>query len=266
MAGFDIRSALALGLLALSACSSPPPAVDPNDPSIGLHELAPASQGQPSILLFSKTAGFRHESIPAGITALQGLAQQHGFGLTQTEDARQFTDQTLGTFAAVVFLSTTGDLLIADEEAAFERYIAAGHGFIGVHAAADCEYNWAYYGGLVGAYFAGHSLVVPASVKLEPVTHVALTGVPSPWQRTDEWYGFRTNPRPATTVLLTVDETSYDAGQGTMGADHPVAWYHEYQGGRAFYTALGHTSESFSDPVFLGHLLGGIQWAAGLVQ
>jgi cytochrome c len=264
MAAFKAKRALALGLLALPACSEPP--TNEPDDRAGLHVLVAAAPGQPSILVFSKTAGFRHESIPAGVAALKALAQQHGFGLTQTEDGRQFTDQALSGFAAVVFMSTTGDVLIAGEEAAFERYIAAGHGFVGVHAAADCEYDWAYYGGLVGAYFAGHSLVVPASVKLEPVTHAALSGLPSPWQRTDEWYGFRTNPRTSATVLLTVDETSYDAGQGMMGADHPVAWYHDYQGGRAFYTALGHAPESFSDPVFLGHLLGGIQWAAGLAQ
>jgi len=265
MAGLRLKGAPALALLALGGCSQPPP-TDPNDLGVGLHELVPAGAGQPKLLLFTKTAGFRHESIPAGVTALQGLAQQHGFGLTQTEDGRQFTDQTLGAFAAVVFLSTTGDILLADQEAAFERYIAAGHGFVGVHAATDCEYNWSYYGGLIGAYFAGHSLLVAASVKLEGAPHAALTGVPSPWPRTDEWYGFSTNPRPAVTVLLTVDETTYDPGQGMMGADHPVAWYHPYQGGRAFYTALGHTTESFGDPVFLGHLLGGIQWAAGLAQ
>jgi type 1 glutamine amidotransferase len=266
MDGFESKSVLCCCVLGLAGCSSQPPGNDPNDISVGLHVLVAPGQGQPNVLVFSKTAGFRHDSIPAGIAALKGLAEQHGFGLTQTEDATQFADPTLATFAAVVFRSTTGDVLIAGEEAAFERYIAAGHGYVGIHAAADCEYNWAYYGGLVGAYFAGHSLVTQASVKLEPVTHAALTGLPSPWLRTDEWYGFRTNPRSAVTVLLTVDETTYAAGQGMMGADHPVAWYHPYQGGRAFYTALGHTSESFSDPVFLGHLLGGIQWAAGSVQ
>lgn len=161
-------------------------------------------------------------------------------------------------------MSTTGDVLNADEQAAFERYIAAGGGFVGVHAAADCEYDWPWYGGLVGAYFAGHSDVVPASVRLEPVSHPALAGLPSPWQRSDEWYGFRTNPRAQVQVLLNVDESSFDPGPGSMGADHPLAWYHEYEGGRAFYTALGHTPESFSDPLFLGHLWGGLAWAAGL--
>jgi cytochrome c len=250
---------------ALAGCSDPP-GEDPHDPRSNLTVLVPATAGQPNVLAFTRTAGFRHDSIPAGVSALQALAQQHGFGLSATEDGHQFNDETLAQFSAVVFLSTTGDILIAEQEAAFERYMAAGHGFVGVHAAADCEYQWAYYGGLVGAYFKGHSLVTPASIKVEPVAHAAITGFPSPWQHADEWYGFRTNPRADVTVLLTVDETSYAAGEGAMGDDHPVAWSHTYQGGRAFYTALGHTSETFSDPVFLGHLLGGIQWAAGIVQ
>jgi type 1 glutamine amidotransferase len=258
------RICISLALPCAIGCASQPPTADSDDARVGLHELVAATPGQPSILVFSKTAGFRHESIPAGVAALRELATEHGFGLSETQDARQFTDQTLATFAAVVFLSTTGDVLIAEQEAAFERYIAAGHGYVGIHAAADCEYAWPFYGNLVGAYFAGHSLVVSATVKLEPVTHAALTGLPSPWIRTDEWYGFATNPRPQVTVLLTADEATFDPGQGTMGADHPLAWYHEYQGGRAFYTALGHTSESFSEPLVVGHLLGAIQWAAGV--
>ncbi len=253
---------LVLALALATACSEPP--TPSAEDSGGMKVVVAPTTGQPTILIFSKTGGFRHESIPAGVAALRTLAQQHAFGLSLTEDGAQFTDATLAPFAAVVFLSTTGDILKAAEEAAFERYIAAGHGFVGIHAAADCEYDWACYGGLVGAYFVGHSTVVAASVKLEPVTHAALTGLPSPWVRTDEWYGFRNNPRSEVTVLLTVDETSFDPGQGMMGADHPLAWYHSYQGGRAFYTALGHTPESFSDPIFQGHLLGGIQWAAGI--
>lgn len=260
-----IRAILA-GFLPIfaAACSEPPPATE--DPNAGLTELSPTPAGAPRLLLFTKTAGFRHDSIPAGIQAITALAQQHGFGLVGTENAGQFTDAVLSQFAAVIFLSTTGDILIADQEAAFERYMAAGHGYVGVHAASDCEYFWPFYEKLVGAYFKGHSQPTSAQVKVEPVTHPALTGLSSPWIRTDEWYGFATNPRPNVTVLLTVDESTYAPEQGEMGADHPVAWYHTNVGGRAFYTALGHTRESFSEPQFLGHLLGGIQWAAGVAQ
>jgi cytochrome c len=254
-------AALCLG--PLSGCASAPPPTPAPQTNTGSTVLVAATAGQPQLLVFSRTAAFRHQSIPAGLTGLTQLAQQHGFGLTATEDPAQFNDAFLATFAAVIFLSTSGDVLDAPAQAAFERYVAASHGYVGVHAAADCEYDWPWYGGLVGAYFAGHSDVVPATLKLEAVTHPALDGLPSPWSRTDEWYGFRTNPRAQVTVLLSVDETSFDPGPGSMGADHPLAWFHEYQGGRAFYTALGHTAESFSDPLVLGHLLGGIQWAAG---
>jgi type 1 glutamine amidotransferase len=232
----------------------------------GSEVLVTPAAGQPNVLVFSRTRSFRHQSIPAGISALTSLAQQHGFGLTATEDDKEFTDEKLGAFAAVVFLSTTGDILLGEQEAAFERYMAAGGGFVGIHAAADCEYAWPYYESLVGAYLSAHSAITTASVNVEPVTHPSLTGLPASWSREDEWYGFRTNPRAEVTVLLTVDEASYDPGQGRMGADHPVAWYHQNLGGRAFYTALGHTSESFQEPAFLAHLLGGIQWAAGIVQ
>jgi type 1 glutamine amidotransferase len=228
--------------------------------------LMEPAQGRPSILVFTRTGGYRHDSIPAGVAALTQLAQQRGFGLAGTEDKQQFTDENLGRFAAVVFLSTTGEILDAPHEAAFERYIETGHGFIGIHAASDCEYEWPFYGGLVGAYFAGHSAEVEADVNSEGVSHAWLTGVPSPWRRTDEWYGFRRNPRSQVTVLLTVDEATYEPGQGAMGSDHPVAWYHEYQGGRAFYTALGHQREAYQDPMFMRHLLGGMEWAAGISQ
>jgi cytochrome c len=246
----------------LSGCSEPPVSEES-----GTEVIIEPGPGEPNILVLSRTGGFRHESIPAGIGALMNLALKHGFGLSRTESKGELTDENLARFAAVVFLSTTGEILDAPQEAAFERYIAAGHGYVGVHAAADCEYEWPYYEGLVGAYFSGHSAIVEAAVVPEPgVTHASLTDLPSPWVRTDEWYGFRGNPRPDVTVLLTVDESTYDPGLGLMGKDHPVAWYHTYQGGRAFYTALGHTKESFSEPDFLAHLLGGIQWAAGTVQ
>jgi len=113
--------------------------------------LVAAAAGQPQVLVFSRTAAFRHQSIPAGLGGLTQLAQQYAFGLTATEDHAQFNEAFLASFAAVVFLSTSGDVLDDAEQAAFERYIAAGHGYVGVHAAADCEYDWPWYGGLVGA-------------------------------------------------------------------------------------------------------------------
>ena len=214
------------------------------------------------LLVFSRTAEFRHESIPAGIGALQGLADERGWELVASEDPTRFADESLGGFDVVVFFSTTGDVLDGEQEAAFERFIRSGKGFVGVHAASDTEYDWPWYGELVGAYFLAHPPVQVASVSVEEALHPATAGLPSPWLRTDEWYGFQTNPRAEVQVLLSLDEASFDPGEGSMGGDHPIAWCHEYDGGRSFYTALGHTIESYSEPEFLQHLAGGIEWAA----
>lgn len=214
------------------------------------------------ILVFSKTAGFRHGSIEPGIAALRNLGAANRFEVDATEDAGQFTAANLGRYKAVVFLSTTGDVLNSDQQAAFMSYIRGGGGFVGIHAAADTEHGWAWYGGLVGAYFASHPAPAQARVRVEERSHASTRNLPDPWTRFDEWYDFQQNPRSrGVTVLLTLDETSYSGGQ--MGADHPIAWYHEYEGGRAWYTAGGHTDASFSEPAFLDHLLGGIRYAAG---
>jgi cytochrome c len=213
------------------------------------------------VLVFTRTAGFRHDSIPAGVAAIEALGAEHGFDVDHTEDPSVFTDAGLAVYNAVVFLSTTGHVLEADQQTAFERYIGNGGGFVGIHAASDTEYSWAWYGGLVGAYFADHPDIQAASLRVEDPDDPSTAMLPDPWLRTDEWYSFRTNPRAhGVHVLLTLDETSYTGG--TMGADHPFAWYHAYAGGRAWYTAGGHTSESFSDPLFLAHIWGGIQYAA----
>jgi type 1 glutamine amidotransferase len=222
-----------------------------------------AAADQARILVFSETAAFRHDSIPAGIGAVEGLAARNGFSVDATEDPRVFTDARLVAYRAVVFLSTTGNILDEDQRAAFQRYIEGGNGFVGVHSATDTGYDWPWYGGLVGTYFADHPDIQPAVLRVEDSTHPSTANLPSTWQRTDEWYDFRTNPRdvPGIHVLVTLDESSYSGGQ--MGNDHPWSWYHAYDGGRAWYTAGGHTVESYSEDLFLRHLLGGIQYAAG---
>jgi PKD repeat protein/glucose/arabinose dehydrogenase len=216
-----------------------------------------------SVLVFSRTAGFRHDSIPAGITAIQELGAQNGFSVTATEDPAAFTDDTLAQYAAVIWLSTTGDVLNSDQQAAFERYIRAGGGYAGVHAASDTEYNWPWYGDLVGAYFLGHPANQNATVKVEDPAHPSTSPLPAKWTRFDEWYNFQTNPRGDVHVLASLDERSYSPGAGAMGADHPTAWCHDYDGGRAWYTGGGHTIESYAEPLFRQHLLGGIRTAAG---
>lgn len=213
------------------------------------------------VLVFSKTAGFRHDSIPDGVAAVKQLGETGGFTVDATEDANAFTPKNLRRYDAVVFLSTTGDVLDPAQQRAFEGYIRQGGGYVGIHAAADTEYDWAFYGGLVGAYFQSHPAIQPATVVAEDRAHPSTSGLPPTWNRTDEWYNYRSNPRDRAHVLASLDESSYTGG--TMNGDHPIAWCQDYQGGRAFYTGLGHTKESYADPAFLGHVLGGIRYAIG---
>src|SRR6201987_5433903 len=157
-----------------------------------LHLAAAAENADPrfTVLVFSKTTGFRHDSIPQGIAAVRALGADHDFAVDSTEDAARFTDPELARYKVVVFLSATGDILDADQKAAFERYIRSGGGFVGVHSASDTEYRWAWYGRLVGAYFASHPEIQRATVRIEDPAHPSTKGLPPAWQRTDEWYNF----------------------------------------------------------------------------
>ncbi|GAA3208065.1 ThuA domain-containing protein [Actinocorallia longicatena] len=222
---------------------------------------ADAADAPYDVLVFSKTAGFRHDSIAAGTQAIRDLGASGNFTVTATEDAAAFTSTGLAPYEAVVFLNTTGDALNAGQQSAFEGYIRAGGGFVGVHAAADTEYDWPFYGDLVGAYFSSHPAVQQATVKVENRGTAATATLPRTWARTDEWYDYRTNPRSTARVLATLDETSYTGG--SMGADHPHIWCKTYQGGRSFYTGGGHSQASFAEAPFRAVLLGGIRYAAG---
>lgn len=211
------------------------------------------------VLVFSRTTGFRHLSIPSGIAAVTELGAAHGFAVDATEDPSVFTSAGLRPCGAVVFMSTTGDVLDSAQQAAFESYITRGGGFVGVHSATDTEYDWPWYGRLVGAYFKRHPAIQEAKVSVVDRTFIATKCLPPIWSRTDEWYDFREPPAKDVTILLTLDESSYK--NGGMGAFHPMSWYHRVDAGRAFYTALGHTNESFADPAYRNHLAGGIVWA-----
>ena len=214
------------------------------------------------VLVFSKTAGFRHSSIDEGIAAIQQLGTDNGFIVDATEDASLFTAENLAQYDAVIFLSTTGDVLNADQQAAFEQYIQSGGGFVGIHAASDTEYGWPWYGELVGAYFDSHPPGTPtATIEVADKIHPSTSFLPDYWVRTDEWYNYQSNPRGNVHVLMTLDESTYDGGN--MGYDHPIAWLHSYDGGRAWYTGGGHTEGSYSEPEFMQHILGGIFYASG---
>jgi type 1 glutamine amidotransferase len=212
----------------------------------------------PRLLVYSRTTGYRHDSIPAGVHALRLLGEQAGWTVDATEDPMAFAPGGLARYAAVAFLSTSGNVLTDAGRDALRGYMAAGGGWLGIHGAATTEYDWPYFGGLAGARFSGHPAEQTATVAVEDRGHPATSHLPAAWRWHDEWYDFRANPRPQVHVLLSVDEASYDGG--TMGADHPVAWCHEHGGGRCFYTALGHAERTFSQPSFLRHLGGALQW------
>jgi cytochrome c len=218
---------------------------------------------EPRVLVFSKTAGFRHSSIEPGIAAIRRLGREQGFAVDATEDAGAFSEKRLARYRAVVFLSTTGDVLDPAQQGAFERYIQAGGGYVGVHSATDTEYDWPWYGRLAGAYFQSHPNdpnVRKGTFRVLDRSHPSTEGLPARWEREDEFYNFKSID-PGIRVLVDIDEKSYRGG--TNGDRHPMSWYHEFDGGRAFYTNMGHTESSFSEPHFLRHLGGGLRYAMG---
>ncbi|MDB5012731.1 MAG: Crp/Fnr family transcriptional regulator [Daejeonella sp.] len=214
----------------------------------------------PKLLVFSKTAGYRHQSIEAGEAALVKLGNEQGYDVDTTENAAYFNDDSLKNYSAVVFLSTTMNILNSPQENSFKRYIEAGGGFVGIHAAADTEYDWPWYNQLLGAQFLNHPKQQEAVINVVDKNNISTSHLPEKWKRWDEWYSYK-NIGTDLKVLLSLDEKSYEGGKN--GDNHPIAWYHEFDGGRAFYTGLGHTDESYVDPLFLKHLLGGIKYAIG---
>lgn len=246
-----------------------------------------AADGSFRLLVFSRTAGFRHASIETGVEAVRQLGLMHGFEVDHTEDPADFNADNLARYAAVMWLSTTGNVLDEVQQQAFEDYITAGGGYVGVHSASDTEYDWPFYGELVGAYFHNHPIfplaagegpgVQGGELRVEAGDHPSTAQLPLPWAISDEFYSFRSNPRGTVRVLLNIDEATYNQdpntsniGQdsfiigetGTMN-DHPMSWCHDRLGGHAWYTALGHSISLYENVDFSQHLLGGILTAAG---
>lgn len=198
------------------------------------------------LLVFSKTTGYRHASIAVGKKAMMELGASQGYLVDTTEDASVFTPKNLKQYDVILFLSTTGNVLDSAQQTAFEAFIRSGKGFVGIHAATDTEYDWPWYVGLVGASFESHPKQQTARLYRMDKTHLSTAALPDTWERFDEWYNFK-NINPSTHTLLKIDEGSYTGGKN--GDNHAVAWYHTYDGGRSFYTALGHTDASFAEPL-----------------
>ena len=211
-------------------------------------------------LVFSKTAGFRHQSIPDGVVALKKLGQTHVFSVHTTEDANYFKDENLEKFDVIILMSTTGTIFNEEQKAAFQKFVRSGKGVVGIHSATDTEYDWPWYNQLIGAYFLAHPKQQTLRLEVVDSNHPATWHLPRNWLWTDELYEFR-NINPNIKVLLNADESTYQVAKGN-GANHPMAWYHEFDGGRVFYTALGHVESAYEDPDFLKHLYGGIWYAA----
>ncbi|MGA0556046.1 ThuA domain-containing protein [Larkinella sp. VNQ87] len=218
------------------------------------------AEAKDAILVFSKTKGFRHKSIEVGKASIYKLGQENGFNVDTTENAALFTPDNLKKYKAVVFLSTTGDILNNEQQAAFEQYIKKGGGFVGIHAAADTEYDWPWYNQLVGAYFLSHPKQQNAEIEIVDKKHLSTKMLPDRWKRYDEWYNYKSIVE-GIKVIGKLDEKTYEGGKN--GDNHPFIWYREFDGGRSFYTGGGHTDESYSDPQFLQHILGGIKYAMG---
>lgn len=271
---FVLRSAtLSLTMLLFGCGGAPPlpPGATPTPPAV--------EQGAFRLLIYSRTDGFRHASIGAGIAAVQNLGDANNFAVDATEDPEQFNPETLSQYEVVLFLNTTLNVLNDTQQEAFEGYIRNGGNFVGVHSAADTEHDWPFYGELVGAYFLTHPLVnQPGSLEIEDRLHPSVLHLPNPWDvPLEEFYSFSSNPRGQVRVLMNIDEASYlrqpntscdprnpDFPQGVDGnmGDHPMAWCHDKFAGRAWYTALGHEAYLYSQPDYQRHLLGGILTAA----
>ncbi len=213
------------------------------------------------VLVYYKTTGFHHDCIPSGIAAIQKLGMENNFGVDTTLDSSAFTSNNLKQYGAVIFMCTTGNVLNDQQQQIFEQYIKDGGGYVGIHSATDTEYDWPWYNQLVGAYFKSHPKQQEAVLHVTDSNFIATKHLPTTWKRWDEWYNFKETNWDKVHVLLTIDESSYTGGENN--GYHPMSWYHEFDGGRSFYTALGHTKVSYSEPLFLQHLAGGIQWAMG---
>ncbi len=259
-------------LLGLTACrggdrvpGTPPPAVE---------------EGEFRVLVYSRTAGFRHASIEVGIPTIQQLGADNGFSVDASEDPAVFNTDNLAQYATVIFLNTTLDVLdTAEQRDALQQYIETGGGFVGIHSAADTHHGWPFYGELVGAQFLAHPVTnQPGSLMVEDPEHPSTAFLGNSWNLPlEEFYSFKSNPRGAVRVLLRIDESSYlqepntscdpsgptfpQGYSGVMG-DHPMAWCHDKFEGRAWYTALGHEPYLYLDSSFRAHLLSGILIAA----
>ncbi len=211
---------------------------------------------RPRLLLFTRTTDYRHDSIPAGVAMVEAIGAAVGVDVDAHEDPTAFERANLDRYDLIVWLSTCGTVLTEPQRDAFESWLKAGGGFAGIHSATASEYDWPAFETIIGARFDSHPEPQRATIVVEDRNHPSTAHIDATWQWDDEWYNFRANPRGRVRVLATVDEATYTGG--TMGRDHPIAWSGRYGDGRTWYSALGHASAAYRDPVFIKHVGGGI--------
>ncbi|PCK04484.1 MAG: Crp/Fnr family transcriptional regulator [Alteromonadaceae bacterium] len=260
-----LLSSLFIGISCTDGIGTPPPA------TTAPTTLAPSAiipeNAKGKILVFSKTVGFRHDSIISGQKMLQDIAHEQQWAVEFTENHHLFKSSKLAEFDAIVWLLTTGDVLEKPQQKAFRTYIETGGGYLGIHSASDTESDWSWYGQLVGAYFSSHPELQTANIVVENNQHPTTRHLQATWRHYDEWYNFDNNPRAKVNVLLSVDENSYDTGLKTAPVDHPITWYHDMGKGRAFYTALGHTSEAYQNNAnFRQQIKSALTWVGRLEE
>jgi type 1 glutamine amidotransferase len=218
--------------------------------SVILFLLLASCTTQQNLVVFSKTSGYRHDSIPEGIQAVQKIGKELGFTVIPTEDSSDLLSEN---YEVLVFLSPTLDVLNETEQEHLRKFVEKGGGFVGIHSATNCEYEFDWYiNTLVGAKFASHRQIKSLDVDVIDSMHPSTKHLPNPWTRTDEWYNFDRAPENVIVLLEIEDEDGR----------RPISWCRQIEHGRSFYTGGGHTKESYSDPQFLNHIKGGIEWVS----
>ena len=216
-----------------------------------------SSNNSYSVLVITETKGWVHDSIESGLKLIQNIGNKNNFNVYHSDNSSVITYKNLKGIKTIIFLNTTEEILTDVEQKVMESFIKSGKGFVGVHAAADTEYNWQWYGKLVGAYYRNHPEVMNG--KILTINHKITNHLDSEWEIEDEWYNFD-YVNYDINILLHLDEDSYIGGEHPDY--HPITWYHEYDGGRSFYTGLGHTKEVYDDERFIKLLEKGILYAS----
>jgi len=233
----------------------------------------PADLKAGGVLIFSKTNGYRDEpSIQASNAALSAIATMRGLPSFVTENGAVMNAEQLAKFKLVIWNNASGDVLNEEQRAAFKQWVEQGGSYLGIHGAGGdpvvstghtslADWKW-YVDTLVGAQFVVHSGIVPAEIHIEDPKSPITKGLPTIWKRSEEWYSFEKSPRdkPGFHILATVDEKTYSPGRATMGADHPLIWWHCVEKGRSVYSALGHAGWMYSEPLVIRLLDNAIAW------